>query len=110
MLVELDHPRVLRYYGLYEDGAGVYIVTELCKGCDRHATALSTCVAWLTTCTRAVFEQVTGGCVVQRPIPTAHGVSNAVRGPNSARYEVFAQQEHRPQGLEAREFIAQCQR
>ena len=33
MLVELDHPRVLRYYGLYEDESGVYIVTDLCEGC-----------------------------------------------------------------------------
>lgn len=32
MLVELDHPRVLRYYGLYEDDTGVYIVTDLCEG------------------------------------------------------------------------------
>lgn len=32
MLVKLDHPRVLRYYGLWADEQGVYIVTELCTG------------------------------------------------------------------------------
>ena len=39
MLVRLDHPRVLRYYGLWADEQGVYIVTELCTGGYRTTPA-----------------------------------------------------------------------
>lgn len=52
MLVKLDHPRVLRYYGLWADEQGVYIVTELCTGGYRttpasHCIVLCRCLTLL---------------------------------------------------------------